>query len=71
MRPKITKDFKRGAKGMVLYMIAAIIIFPIYHLIKGDFNWGDTLINAGLMVAICLVVGVIYFFGMQIPEKKE
>ena len=52
MKPKMTEDFKKAAKGLALYMITAIVVFPVYHLIKGDFTWGDTLINAGLMVLI-------------------
>ena len=68
---KITDDFKKGAKGLVFYAIAAIVVFPILHLVKGDFDWGDTLINAGLMVLICLVLGVFFYFGMQVPEKKN
>ena len=71
MKPKLTDDFKKGARGMVLYMITAIVVFPVFHLIKGDFDWGDTLMNAGLMVLICLILGVLFFFGMQIPEKKD
>lgn len=54
MKLKMTDDFKKASKGMVFYAITSIVIFPIYHLIKGDFDWGDTLINAGLMVLICL-----------------
>jgi hypothetical protein len=52
-------------------MITAIVVFPVYHLIKGDFTWGDTLINAGLMVLIGLVLGIFFFFGMQVPEKND
>ena len=68
---KITDDFKKGAKGLVFYAIAAIVVFPIFHLIKGDFDWGDTLINAGLMVVICLVLAVFFYFGMQVPKKND
>ena len=71
MKLKATDDFKKGAKGVVYYTIAAIVVFPIFHLIKGDFEWGDTLINAGLMILICLVLGIFFYFGMQIPEKKN
>ena len=71
MKLKMSDDFKKASKGMVFYAITSIVIFPIYHLIKGDFDWGDTLINAGLMVLICLVLGVFFYFGMQIPEKKD
>jgi peptidoglycan biosynthesis protein MviN/MurJ (putative lipid II flippase) len=71
MKPKMTEDFKKGAKSMVFYMITAIIVFPMFHLIKGDFTWGDTLINAGLMVVICLVLAVFFYFGMQVPKKTD
>ena len=71
MKLKATDDFKKGAKGLVYYTIAAIVVFPIFHLIKGNLDWGDTLINAGLMVLICLVLGIFLYFGMQIPEKKN
>jgi hypothetical protein len=67
----LTEDFKKGAKSLALYMISAIVVFPVYHLIKGDFTWGDTLINAGLMVLIGLVLGIFFFFGMQVPEKND
>ena len=67
----MTEDFKKGAKGLVFYAIAAIVVFPIFHLVKGDFDWGDTLINAGLMVVICLVLAVFFYFGMQVPKKND
>ena len=72
MKPKMTDDFKKGAKVLVIYTITDIIlVFPIFHLIKGNFDWGDTFINAGIKIVICLVLGVLFFFGMGAPEKKE
>lgn len=71
MKLKVTEDFKKAARGMIIYMITTIIFLPIYHLIKGDFGWGDTLVYAGLMILICFVLGVFFFFGMQIPEKDD
>ena len=71
MKLKMTEDFKRASKGMIIYVITATVVFPIFHLIKGDFSWGDTLINAGLNVAIGIVLGVFFFFGFQIPEKDN
>lgn len=68
---KMTEDFKKVARGMIIYMVISIIMFPVYHLIKGDFDWGETLINAGLMIAIGLVLGILFFFGMKIPKKKD
>ena len=71
MKPKMTEDFKNAARGMIIYVITASVVFPVFHLIKGDFTWGDTLINAGLMILVGLVLGVFFFFGMQGPEKND
>ena len=71
MKPRMTADFKKAARGMVIYTISAIIVYPVYHLIKGDFDWGDTIIYAGIMILICLVLGVFFYFGTQVPEKKD
>lgn len=71
MKPKMTEDFKNAARGMIIYVITASVVFPVFHLIKGDFTWGDTLINAGLMILVGLVLGVFFFFGMQVPEKND
>ena len=67
----MTDDFKKAAKGMVIYVITAIVVFPVFHLIKGDFCWKDVFINAGLQIAIAVVLGIIFFFGFQIPEKND
>ena len=71
MKLKATDDFKKGAKGILAYVIAAIVVYPVLHLIKGDFNWEDAFINAGLQLVIAIVVGAFFFFGSQIPEKKD
>ena len=71
MKPKMTEDFKKAAKGIIIYMVTAIFVFPVLHLIKGDFNWGDTFFNAGLMILIGIVLGLFFFFGMQKPQKKD
>lgn len=70
MKYKVTDDFKRGAKGLIAFVIAAILAFPILHLIKDDFTWGDFFINAGLNIGIALVLGVFFFFGSQIPKNN-
>ena len=76
-------NFKTGLKGMGIVLafiafgvliaigLAAILAFPILHLIKGDFTWGDFFINAGLNIGIALVLGVFFFFGSQVPKKTE
>ena len=72
MKPKMTDDFKKGATVLAIYTILDIfLVFPIFHLIKGDFDWGDTFINAGIKIVIFLVIGVLFFFGMQVPEKND
>ena len=70
MKLKATDDFKKGAKGVVYYTIAAIVVFPIFHLIKGDFERGDTLINAGLMILICLVLGIFSTLACRFRRKR-
>ena len=71
MKRRMTDDFKKAAKGMVIYVITAIVVFPVYHLIKGDFCWEDVFINAGLQIAIAVVLGIFFFFGFQVPEKND
>ena len=68
---KMTEDFKRAAKGIILYVITTLVFFPVYHLIKGDFSWGDTWSYALIQIIVALVVGLFFFFGMQIPEKND
>ena len=68
---KKTDDFKKVAKGILMYLVAAIIVYPVFHLIKGDFNWEDTLVYAGLQLAVAIVIGAFFYFGSQIPEKKD
>ena len=71
MKLKMTDDFKKGAKGILIYVITAIVVWPVFHLIKGDFDWEDTLLYIGLQLVVAVVVGAFFFFGSQIPEKKE
>ena len=67
----VTDDFKKGSTGLIAFVITAILAFPILHLMKGDFTWGDFFINAGLNIGIAMVLGVFFFFGSQIPKKKD
>ena len=68
---KMTDDFKRSARGIIIYVITAIVVFPIYHLIKGDFSWEELLSYAMIQIIVAIVIGVFFFFGMQIPEKND
>ena len=67
----MTDDFKKIAKGILIYVITAIVVYPVLHLIKGDFCWEDMLFNSGIQVVLALVIGAFFFFGSQIPEKKD
>lgn len=71
MKYRVTEDFKKIAKGLMVYFLAMQIGFPIYHLIHGDFSWEDTIGFFVMSVVVTLLLGVIYFFGSQIPKKKN
>ena len=71
MKYKFTDDFKKGVRGIIIFVIAAILCFPVFHLIKGDFCWEDFFINAGLNIGLALVLSAFFFFGFQIPKKDK
>lgn len=67
MKLQITDDFRKAAKGMLIYFVCACVMFPVYHLIKGDLCWEDVLSVWGINAAVCVVVGLFFFLGMQVP----
>ena len=69
MKFQITDDYKKAFRGMLIYFIVSVIFFPLYHLIKGDFSWGDTLSYVILSLIVAVVVAVFFFFGFQIPKN--
>ena len=71
MKRRTTDDFKKIAKGILIYVITAIVVYPVLHLIKGDFCWEDVFINAGFQIAVAVVLGAFFFFGSRIPENKD
>ena len=71
MKLKVTDDFKKAARGILIYVITAIVVYPVLHLIKGDFSWEDMLFYACIHIIIALVVGSLFFFGSQIPDKND
>ena len=71
MKLRMTDDFKKAAKGILIYVITAIVVYPVLHLIKGDFNWEDTLLYVCLQLVLAVAVGLFFFFGFQIPEKND
>ena len=71
MKRRMTDDFKKIAKGILIYVITTLVVYPVLHLIKGDFCWEDVFINAGYQIAVAVVLGAFFFIGSQIPEKKD
>lgn len=65
----ITADQKKAIKGISIYAIANCFIQPLYHLIKGDFSWTDTIWYVGLTIAIAVVIGLFFVIGMRIPKQ--
>ena len=71
MKLKMTEDFRKLLRGIVIYMITSIVVYPVFHLIKGNFSWEDTLLYTGLQIVIALLFGVLFYFGFQVPEKND
>ena len=71
MSLKFTEDFKRIAKVIAAYFVAAVLVFPVYHLIVGDFSWRDTLINVVIYLLVGLLIGVLYYFGSHVPKNNK
>lgn len=44
MKLRVTDDFKKSAKGLLLYFAASSVVNLVYHIRKGDFNWSDAVI---------------------------
>lgn len=66
---KLSNDQRNVIKTMVLFAINCIIVFPVYHLIKGDFCWEDAICyGIGLLVVEALV-GLFFVLGLKSPEK--
>ena len=71
MKLKVTNDIKNAMKGIFIYFVSNLVVFPVYHLIKGDFSWGDFFSIVLLNLIICLVIGAFFFVGMQVPENMK
>lgn len=37
MKLKVTNDIKNAMKGIFIYFVSNLVVFPVYHLIKADF----------------------------------
>lgn len=71
MKLKVTNDIKNVMKGIFIYFVSNLVVFPVYHLIKGDFSWDDFFSIVLLNLIICLVITAFFFVGMQVPENKD
>lgn len=71
MKAKNLEDFKRIAAAIAIYFGIAVLVFPVFHLIKGDFSWKETLINAAINLIVVLFMGVLYYFGSHIPSNNQ
>ena len=71
MKYRVTEDFKKLFKALIIYFVIMLIGIPAYHLIIGDFSWADTFEFALMSFFVTLLMLLIYFFGSQIPEKKK
>ena len=63
---KLTKDFKSQSLILIKYMILVILGQIIFHLIKGDFSWEDTLSSAMWDLVVFLVLELYLYF---VPRK--
>ncbi|MBQ0045026.1 MAG: hypothetical protein KBT05_08395 [Bacteroidales bacterium] len=66
---KLSPDQKKAAKSILIYTLTFVIVFPIFHLIKGDFNWKYTLCQSGVFIVAGVIITAFYLLGMKTPEK--
>ncbi len=61
MKYRVTEDFKKLFKALIIYFVIMLIGIPVYHLIKGDFSWTDTF-EFALMSFFCHTFDATYLF---------
>ena len=67
----LSNDQCKVIKSIVLYTLANIIVFPVFHWRKGDFNWNDTILYWALITAVNIVVSLLFILGMKTPKNKD
>lgn len=66
---KLSNDQKKIAKSIAILPICYIAYTIVFHLIKGDIDWMETLwLSLGLIVT-AIVIGIFYILGSSIPKK--
>ena len=66
-----SNDQRKVVKSIALYTLANIIVFPVFHWGKGDFNWTDTFSYWALITAVNIVIALLFILGMKTPKNKE
>lgn len=67
----LSNDQCKVIKSIVLYTLASIIVFPVFHWRKGDFNWTDTLLYWALITAVNIIIALLFILGMKTPKNKD
>lgn len=67
----LSNDQCKVIKSIVLYTLANIIVFPVFHWRKGDFNWTDTLLYWALITAVNIIIALLFILGMKTPKNKD
>lgn len=65
----MSKDQQKVIKSIALYTLASIIVFPVFHWRKGDFNWNDTLLYWALITAVNIIISLLFVLGMKRPKN--
>lgn len=65
----LSNDQLKVIKSIAIYTLASIIVFPVFHWRKGDFNWNDTFLYWALITAVNIIVALLFILGMKIPKK--
>ena len=67
----LSNDQRKVVKSIALYTLANIIVFPVFHWRKGDFNWTDTFSYWALITAVNIVIALLFILEMKTPKNKE
>lgn len=65
----LSNDQRKVIKSIAAYTLASIIVFPLFHWRKGDFNWNDTFLYWALITAVNIIIALLFILGMKIPKK--
>ena len=66
---KLSDDQKKIAKGLAIYPIATFVTLVVYHLIKGNADWADILLQSITAMVVSILLAILFIFGSKTPEK--